>query len=552
VLTGLVSRAQDGLALSGATVRVSAGTDAGIERVVRTDALGRYRCEGLPPGPIGMIVAPEQEAMTRWEELLLAPGQTLQHDVQVGAGEPVRGRVLDGRSGAPIEGAEVSAWHFVYKTVRTDAHGAFEIAGTPGRQIELSARAAGFGQTDVRVLDTREGVELRLAPGRRAIGRVRAWNGEALAGAFVAATAYDGSTGVALSDTRTCSTSVDGRFELTDLRADIAHTLIVRASDCGARFESLAAADSDVIEIGDIVLERAAGLEGRILDAGGTPCVGASVVLRPIPADAACQFAADLHGRRSVGSDANGRFVFRDLAPGAWILMLQGAELSPPPEQSLRLAAGEFRRGFDLRLGEELSIEGSVGDEQGHALAGAHVLATPEDGARGGGSRVCDADGRFRIAGLKPGSYRLQVQGPRPESASCSRFDDLRQLHVAAGTRGLELRLLARSGSIRGRVLDSDGKPLAGAFVFRIEQGFPPQEFVLSDAQGRFELPVVPDDALQLFFQRGIPVSQALRTPSYAEARAGRVVDGDAAARVQTDFLRAGSEDVELRLPAPR
>jgi hypothetical protein len=165
---------------------------------------------------------------------------------------------------------------------------------------------------------------------------------------------------------------------------------------------------------------------------------------------------------------------------------------------------------------------------------------------------VCDADGRFRIAGLKPGSYRLQVQGPRPESASCSRFDDLRQLHVAAGTRGLELRLLARSGSIRGRVLDSDGKPLAGAFVFRIEQGFPPQEFVLSDAQGRFELPVVPDDALQLFFQRGIPVSQALRTPSYAEARAGRVVDGDAAARVQTDFLRAGSEDVELRLPAPR
>jgi len=168
--------------------------------------------------------------------------------------------------------------------------------------------------------------------------------------------------------------------------------------------------------------------------------------------------------------------------------------------------------------------------------------------ARAALALVSDAQGRFRIPGLEPGPHTLKVVGPRADSDTVSRFEELRQRHVAAGSSGLELRLRARSSSIRGRVLEADGTPAVGAFVFRADAGFPPAEFVLTDAEGRFELPVAPGEGLQVFAQRGIPLSQALRTPSVAEVRAGRVVDDDAAGRVLSPGLSAGSTGAELRL----
>ncbi len=550
VLTGLVSRTGDGSPVVGATVRVSAGTEDAVEHLLRTDALGRYRCEGLAPGRVHLIVAPDQDLMTRWEELELAPGQTLEHDLQVGAGELVRGRVLDERTGAAIAGAEVSAWDFVYKTVRTDVHGAFELGGLPARQRTLSARAPGYGRVDLRVLDTAAEVELRLLPGRRATGRVLASSGRPIEGAFVAATASAASEFLERNDVRTAVSGADGRFELADLRADLPHVLFVRASGWGVTFRAFPPGEAQAtsLELGDLVLESAAGLEGRVLDASGAPRAGVSVALSPCPADPAARAAATLHGRRSVESDATGRYVLRDLAPGDWSLALHAPALPPRVEQSLRLSAGQFLRGHDLCIVEDLSLEGWISDEQGHPLEDAWITAIPEDGSRAAGTFASDAEGHFEIGGLAPGSYTLRAQGPRTDSETCSRFEELSQPHVAAGTHGLALRLFARSSSIRGRVLDAEGEGLAGAFVWRSDAGFPPEEFVLSDGQGRFELPVTTAGTLQLAAQRGIPLPQSTRTQTYAEGRVGRVVDDDEGSRALSDPLRPGSAGVDLRL----
>jgi len=548
-LSGFVTRRTDGQPVRDAAVRVRAGVDEGVERVVQTDANGRYLVEGLPPGPLGMLVAPEHEAMTRWEELELQPGQTLQHDVIVETGQSVRGRVLDHASGAPIEGADVSAWEFIYKTVRTDAHGAFELGGTPGRQLQLSARARGYARTDVRVLDSSEEVELRLARGQRATGRLLGPDGAPIAGGFVGVVAYDGREGVARSDMRATSSAADGRFEIGDLRSDLPHTLYLRADGRGERWIGFPVPEPALIDFGDLRLEPPALVEGRVLEAGGGPPAEIRVRLHPASSGGA---PADHVAPREVSTDALGRFVFRDLGAAEWILSVQAPGILAPPEQSMKLSPGETRRGIELRLGDGQSIEGLVEDEPGHSLAGALVTAVPEGGSRGIRQALSDSEGRFQLSGLPVGKWTVRVSGPRSEGESRSRYEELLQSHVEPGTRGLELRLRSRSSSIRGRVLEADGKPVRGAFVFTIDAGLPPREFVLSDDSGNFEFPIAPGGGEQLFAQRGIPLSRALRAPTAAEFHAGWVADDDAQARVLSRALSAGTTDAEFRLRPPR
>lgn len=551
-VSGRVTRAADGTAVAGAFVRLWGGAEQSVERMLRTDALGRYRAEDLPPGRLGLIVVPESEAHTRYAELELAPGQVLQHDVVVDAGWSVAGRVLDRRSGTPIAGAEVSAHDFVFKTVRTDAHGAFEIAGLFDRALTLEARAPGYGRGEQRVLDEATPVEVLLQAGRFARGRVLAPGGEPLAGAFVAAIAGSSEGGTRRTDLRTTRSGPDGRFELADLRADLAHVLLVRASGVGTSFHAFPPDESQstAVEFGDLELAACAALEGRVLDAAGAPLAGLSVDLRPAGTAPELKLA-DLHGQRVVQSDATGRFVFRELAPGDWRLYAHSPDHPPLVEERLRLAPGEFRRGFDLHIRAGLAIEGSVGDERGHPLAGVVLRALPEAGPPGPRWSVSDAQGRFRVSGLLPGAYTLLLHGPRAEADTVSRHESLREPHVEAGTRGLELRLAGRSSSIRGRVLGADGMPLAGAFVARIEDGVPPEEFVLSDSQGRFELPVAPQTRVELIARPGITLARAPRTPTYSEYRAGRVVAEDAG-QSPSAKLQPGSVDVELRLAPPR
>lgn len=559
VLTGEVTRAADGSPVVGALVRIEAGSEGGIERLVRTDAFGRYRCEDLVPGRIGLIVAPLQDALTRYEELALKPGETRQHDLQVASGVKLHGRVLDERTRAPIQGAEVSGWDFVYYSTRSDAHGEFDLAGVPPRPLTLSARASGFGRTDQRVLEPGAEIEVLLRAGRRARGRVLGPDGHGLAGAFVAALAGDSTgdfaSGTNAKDERAARSDEEGRFEITDLRADLSHVLLVRASGFGAVFRSFPAgeAQSPLVELGDLVLAGGATLEGRVLDAGGKPCAGVSVAVLAVHAEPSLQMLTQLHGRRDIRSEENGRFVFRDLAPGDWTLKLQGHGLPSHADVSLHLAPGEFRNGLELWLGEGVAIEGRVGDEHGDPIADVCVTATSEDEARpGAGFGLTDESGHFRVTGLQPGSFALEVRAPNGDGRALARFERFRQPGIVAGHAPIDIRLVPRSSSIRGRVLDAEGRPVAGAFVWRLEEPFPPQEFVLSEADGRFEIGVGARESVRLHAQRGIDPTAALRAPTGAEVFARRVVVDEVASRAFSAELSPGSTEVELRLRVPR
>ena len=125
---------------------------------------------------------------------------------------------------------------------------------------------------------------------------------------------------------------------------------------------------------------------------------------------------------------------------------------------------------------------------------------------------VTGDDGRYRLCGLKPGdTYNIEVWPPVPaidprwhhQSAFVPTLAE-----DAAGEVTLpDMKLLHRSQSLAGVVVDPDGQPVAGAQVsagligdggslFRASSG--PVPWTKSDARGRFHLLQLPEEPLEL------------------------------------------------------
>jgi hypothetical protein len=98
-----------------------------------------------------------------------------------------------------------------------------------------------------------------------------------------------------------------------------------------------------------------------------------------------------------------------------------------------------------------------VNAETGEAISEAEVHI----GAAGARPQVnlTDAKGTIVVPTLTPGRYRVSTYAPRY-------YDQKAEVAVsAAGSEQIVLRLKPRQGSIAGRILDGDGKPIAGAAV---------------------------------------------------------------------------------------
>jgi beta-lactamase regulating signal transducer with metallopeptidase domain len=106
-------------------------------------------------------------------------------------------------------------------------------------------------------------------------------------------------------------------------------------------------------------------------------------------------------------------------------------------------------------------IEGRVVDTGGKPVAGARVLSMGDERAMYASIKqfavFTDADGRFRTWQVKPGQWFLVA------SAAGHGPGDLR-VTVGAAVQQVEIAL-GRRQTFKGRVVDPDGKPIAGAFV---------------------------------------------------------------------------------------
>jgi hypothetical protein len=100
-----------------------------------------------------------------------------------------------------------------------------------------------------------------------------------------------------------------------------------------------------------------------------------------------------------------------------------------------------------------VAIEGVLVDDAGGAVANAGVAAyreTDDDPSGGGGGASTDAEGRFRIEGLRPGSYRLKAtaggHGGSPPVSASAPGSGARLVVRRAGR--LRMRLVVPGGAV--------------------------------------------------------------------------------------------------------
>jgi hypothetical protein len=198
--------------------------------------------------------------------------------------------------------------------------------------------------------------------------------------------------------------------------------------------------------------------------------------------------------RVELDTDAGGRALLNDLAPGTWSVR---AERGPASEVCVR--AGE-RGQVTLALPRGVNVTARAVDAGGAPVADAEVWISwpghPETG---------------RVVGATDDTGRLEVAGVDPTAWVGVRHADYRTPRLAyVSDRAREVpdeivfALRDAPPPLRGRVSDGSGSPIAGAVIEAIDSSrFPPHarrhgslsllpanEPVRTDAGGAFELPV--------------------------------------------------------------
>jgi len=134
------------------------------------------------------------------------------------------------------------------------------------------------------------------------------------------------------------------------------------------------------------------------------------------------------------------------------------------------------------------SLRVAVRDEQGQPVEGAYARVWVNGLPRGG--RV-EADSKFSITHVPFGTHVVTAGAPGAGLVQG-------KATIAGSTTHLELRL-ERGACIRGRVVDTDDRPVAKARILWATQGGDWRNHVCTDAEGRFLLTNLPDEAGSLW-----------------------------------------------------
>lgn len=220
-----------------------------------------------------------------------------------------------------------------------------------------------------------------------------------------------------------------------------------------------------------------------------------------------------------VLTDADGRFEIAGLDPREpyWLSAIGaglagfGAVTGEPGHSVAR--AREVEINLDLK--PALTLVGRVlFDGQPQAGVELTLLRHDQRGHRELHAVATDADGRYRLSGLKPGdSYSVEVEPPFPALDASWRHQwphVVKLPETAPDELALpEMNLVALTQSLAGVVVDPDGRPVVGARVTAmrrknggaINYASPSrraQAFTETDYAGRFELRELPDEPLSL------------------------------------------------------
>jgi hypothetical protein len=429
------------------------------------------------------------------------------------AGKPAVARIEVVRTAAfnPLEGLPHDASPFVLRSLTPDSHppktiatttsaadGHFVVEGVLAGSITVLATAddgaAGSASVQIATDGARAIVHIALVEGGGELrGRVVFADGTPFHGRVRVHDPYV----LAATDRRApIELDADGRFVATGLRRGLVGVTAYRDGEVAYTFNGAETGDAERAFVIGSPVHR---FSGRVVaDEGGRPVAGATILVGP----AGITGVTNLSVVARATSDADGRFTIEGIDGAALRVEAAGFATTSEafgPDGQLRL-----RRAAVL-TGRVVETTGGVG---GAVVPGVRVLLVSlmrHNATQVVAADETDVDGRFEFASLPDMEVRVHVEG-RGFVAARSEFGgssmgqgfDASALVLRAGEKTTIEIPVVRGANVHGRVLDADGKPVAGAEVSvtptrdgtdaAYALGPTAERSVATDGDGRFRL----------------------------------------------------------------
>jgi uncharacterized GH25 family protein len=245
-------------------------------------------------------------------------------------------------------------------------------------------------------------------------------------------------------------------------------------------------------------LAKGKHIAGRVIDEAGKPVAKAKVILDyRVDADESKQPAvAQRIAEETLATDAEGKWSY-DGSPADPSRIeirvdhpdfIHDGRIDPYPTKEQLLTGTAV-----IRLEKGVDVSGTVTSTDGKPIAKAKVSTVQTTWVVNdyGSKKTTDAQGRFELTHLRPGVTPITVtaKGFAP---------DIIKADVKAGMTPVDFKL-SPGQPLRGRIIDRQGKPIAGAFVHL--DGWRNMGSLSfsgkTDADGRFTMPDAPPDAME-------------------------------------------------------
>ncbi len=196
----------------------------------------------------------------------------------------------------------------------------------------------------------------------------------------------------------------------------------------------------------------------------GTAEISGTVITTSVPPAPLARVLVTISGQslkasRTVITDEQGRFVFRDLPGGSFTIVAArppyvkttfGAKRPGRPGTPINLAAGQRVTGVTIPLAAGAAITGVIRHAGGEPAVGVKVEATPlildARAAPLGAQVVTDDRGVYRIFGLPPGKYVVNAAVTERASTVLTQFSDAEMDALLARLQRRTAGLPATSG----------------------------------------------------------------------------------------------------------